>query len=103
MIYGWLSQSFENVTNLYKLVVVLSGFSNFASNSESRSPSPVETVCSEVFGFNTDEEIDETDFENNFISEYLPKFKTICESSTSLIYSLLISCMFRSILIQVIK
>jgi hypothetical protein len=42
------------------------------------------------------------DFGNTFVVEYLPKFQSICESSSSLTESLLLDWVVKSILVQVI-
>ena len=97
--HSWLSQSFDNIANVYKLIFILSGYAEFSSNTDYESDLPIV----DSFDFNLDEEIDKLDFEDDFVLEYLNEFKTICESSSALVHSLLIVWLFRSILIQVIQ
>ena len=47
------------------------------------------------------EDEDETDFEKCFVTEYLAKFKILCENTSALHSSLLLQWIFRSILIKV--
>ena len=98
LVYAWLSNSFENIASLYKISVVLSGYSSYTENNECESLTPVENKISDIFEFEDD---DETDFEECFVTDYLNQFKDVCENSSSIAPCLLIVWIFQSIVNQV--
>lgn len=100
--HAWLSQDFQNSPNLYKLIYLLSGCASHLNNSD-YDVEILTPVADDTNDFleDFDQEQDIDDFENNFIGDYLPKYKSISENSNSLVESLLLTWIIRSILIQV--
>ena len=106
LVNAWLNQNYENLGNLYKYITILSGFSSYTMNSEYEPMTPVsegkkmegEVIKSEEMEENGD---DNEEFEDVFVSDYIPKFKSSCETSNYLVESLLLCWIFRSILNQV--
>ena len=93
-----MSNSFDNIASLYKLSVVLSGYSSYTENYEYEPSTSIDNNISDIFD---SEDSDEIDFEECIVSDYLNKLKIVCENSTSLLPCLLIVWLFRSLLIQV--
>lgn len=103
-----MSNDYENISSLFKIVFVLSGCSSYTMNTEYEPFSSIEDQARELELDEEENQIqdiddyDEEDFENIFVNEYLPKFKNTIESSSSLIQSFLLTWIIRSVLIQVI-
>lgn len=101
VVHAWLGNNFENKENIFKIIFVLSGCSSFTMNTEYEPSTLLESNEPEIQ--NQDEEdFDDDDFENVFVSEFVPKFKTTIEASSSLLNSLFLVWLFRSILIKVL-
>jgi hypothetical protein len=116
LINAWLSdKKHKNLLNLYRIILILSGFlsvyKEFTSPSDSTPTQQEESEeKTENDEENEGETIDQTIqvesksdmyFENVFISEYLSKYQLTCENTTFHIQSLLITWIFKSILNQV--
>lgn len=90
LVYAMLNEGYTSMHALYDMVFILGGFSN--SNLENS-----------LLSDNSDSANNLHLFDTVFISEFLPKFKNIIESSNNLINAIMIVWVIRSILIKVIK
>ncbi len=99
LICAWLNDSFENIINLCNYLYILNGFTSCNSTQEPNKEIP-KSSSNENLNKLTNLETNE-DFENVFINDYFKKFKKTCETSESLVESLFLCWVIRSIIIQV--
>lgn len=113
VVHAWLSETFSNMLYLYQLVYFLSGCAYYLNDPKYNldlESKPVDedqnSVVSSSLEFWTGDRYDpeyqkDDDFENGFVVLYLPKFKNLIEFSNSLVESLLLAWVIRSIIIRV--
>lgn len=113
VVHAWLSETFSNMLYLYQLVYFLSGCACYLNDPKYNldlDSKPVDeeqnsTVTNSLEFWTGDrydpEDQKDDDFENKFVVEYLPKFKMLIEFSNSLVESLLLAWIIRSIIIRV--
>lgn len=119
IVHAWLSESFSNILYLYRIVYLLSGCAGHLNDAEydlelkakvtdeeqqNQQQQTDESCQTSGADFWASDESDDNKIENSengFIAEYLPKFKNLSENSNSLVESLLLTWIIRSILIRV--
>jgi hypothetical protein len=80
LVNAWLGSEFESISSLYNIISALSG-------------------CAKRFEELDEQNLDE--FEEDFLIEYLPKFRATCENTSSLTNAFAITLLFGSILLKV--
>lgn len=111
LVHAWMSESFSDPLSLYKLVYFLSGCARYLNDpkyeittDETENKEDEKEVKEgevSLMTFDADEGDNNEDFLNSFVGDYLVKFKSLSESSSSLVETLLLTWIIRSILIQV--